>query len=281
MLETCFSTAPSVTTSSRAMPLLERPSAISESTSRSRGVSSSRRAGPRPGDELRDDLGVHRRPAGRDAPHGLDELGGIGDAVLQQVADAAAAVREQLLGEDALDVLREDEHRQAVEPLARGERAADALVAERRRQAHVDDADVGPLALDGLEERVGVLDRGDDLAAVVLEQAREAVAQQREVLGDHDAHGSSARRIVGPPAGLDRNSVPSSASTRLRRPVSPLPSGFAPPRPSSRTSTSSRVAAPLDAHGRGLRLGVLGDVRERLADDEVGGGLDGRRAPRR
>ena len=47
--------------------------------------------------------------------------------------------------------------------------------------------------------------------------------------------------VVGPPGGLDTSSVPSSASTRLRSPVRPLPSGLAPPRPSSRISTSSRV----------------------------------------
>ena len=43
----CFSTAPSVTTSSRAMPALLRPSAISPSTSASRGVNSSSSARPR------------------------------------------------------------------------------------------------------------------------------------------------------------------------------------------------------------------------------------------
>ena len=41
MLVTCFSTACGVTTSTSAMPLFERPSAISSSTSRSRGVSAS------------------------------------------------------------------------------------------------------------------------------------------------------------------------------------------------------------------------------------------------
>ena len=44
MLATCFSTAPSVTTSAAAIAALERPSAISASTSRSRGVSSSERS---------------------------------------------------------------------------------------------------------------------------------------------------------------------------------------------------------------------------------------------
>ena len=41
MLATCFSTAPVVSTSSRAIAAFERPSAISESTSVSRGVSRS------------------------------------------------------------------------------------------------------------------------------------------------------------------------------------------------------------------------------------------------
>ena len=41
MLPMCFSTVPSVTQSFRAIPLFERPSAISERTSRSRGDSTS------------------------------------------------------------------------------------------------------------------------------------------------------------------------------------------------------------------------------------------------
>src|SRR5262249_3303255 len=45
---TCFSTAPTVSTSVSAMPALERPSAISASTSFSRGVSSARRSSRRP-----------------------------------------------------------------------------------------------------------------------------------------------------------------------------------------------------------------------------------------
>ena len=58
----------------------------------------------------------------------------------------------------------------------------------------------------------------DDLEAVVAQQPREPVAQQREVLGDHHAHGITARTVVGPPPGLVTTSVPSSASTRWRSP---------------------------------------------------------------
>ena len=88
MLLTCFSTALSVTTSDRAIAGLLRPSAISASTSRSRGVSrSSGSRRRRPGQQLGDDLGIERRAAGADPPHGGEELGDVGDAVLEEVPD--------------------------------------------------------------------------------------------------------------------------------------------------------------------------------------------------
>ena len=103
-----------------------------------------------------------------------------------------------------------------------------------------------------MDERVGVVDRRDDLEAVRLEQAHHPVAQEREVLGDHDPHGSSTRTIVGPPRGLVTASVPSSASTRRRSPVRPPPAGSAPPRPSSSISTAS--ASPRRATATATRL---------------------------
>jgi hypothetical protein len=69
----------------------ERPSAMSPSTSRSRGLSSSsgssRRRRP---SSARDDLGVERAAALAHAPDGVDEALEVGDAVLEQVADASA-----------------------------------------------------------------------------------------------------------------------------------------------------------------------------------------------
>ena len=66
MLETCFSTALPVTTSSRAIAAFVRPSAISSSTSRSRGVSASSAlpggAGRAAPEELGDDLAVQAVP---------------------------------------------------------------------------------------------------------------------------------------------------------------------------------------------------------------------------
>ena len=51
------------------------------------------------------------------------------------------------------------------------------------------------------EQRVAVADAGDDLVAAVGQQRGEALAQQHEVLGDHDAHGNLATIVVGPPGG--------------------------------------------------------------------------------
>ena len=66
--------------------------------------------------QLGDRLGVQRGAALGHAPHGVDEVAHLGDAVLEQVADAAAPVGEQLGGVGALDVLREHQDRQPLDP---------------------------------------------------------------------------------------------------------------------------------------------------------------------
>ena len=140
-------------------------------------------------------------PPVSDAPDGVDEVGDVHHAVLQQVADTAVAVGEELGRVGLLDVLRDDEDRRLGDPTTCLDSGPDALVAERRREPDVDDGDVRLLRRDHAEQRVAVLDRGDHVEAVVPQQPRQPVAQEREVLGDHDAHGSSARTVVGPPVG--------------------------------------------------------------------------------
>ena len=125
------------------------------------------------------------------------------------------------------------------------ERGAQALVAERRRQPDVDDRDVGALAQHGVDERVAVVDGGDDLEAVVAQQPRQPVAQQREVLGDHDPHGSTARSVVGPPGGLD-DRASRRAPRRGAQPVSPVPAASAPPAAVVGDLDDERVALPRD-----------------------------------
>ena len=88
-----------------------------------------------------------------------------------------------------------------------------------------------------------VLQRGDDLEAVGVEHAREPVAQQAEVLGDYDAHGSSAVTTVPEPTGLDTVNTPSKGASRRINPRRPEPAaGSAPPRPSSATRSTRRSA---------------------------------------
>ena len=96
------------------------------------------------------------------------------------------------------------------------------------------------------------------------EQPREALAQQHLVVGDHDAHGSSARTVVAVRRVHDRE-LPSSAPTRSSR----------------STSVGRRAAVELDdadapsrAAARAPRARRARAAR-RLGDDEVGGGLDG------
>ena len=189
MLVTCFSTARSVTTSRSAIAWFERPSAISSSTSRSRGVSSSSGSSrAAAADELRDDRRVERRAALGDAPHRGGELVDVGDAVLEQVADALGAVGEQLERVARLDVLREHEHA-GLRDAARGSparragprRCASAACGCRRSRRP------------GLYERTfsssssALPGLADDLEAGVLEQPRDALAQQDGVVGEHDA----------------------------------------------------------------------------------------------
>ena len=90
-----------------------------------------------------DHLGVQGGAAGGDAAQCVDELLHAGDAVLEQVADAAGAVGEQLAGVLPFHVLGQHQDRQPRPTAARLDGGAQAFVAERRWQAHVDDGDVG------------------------------------------------------------------------------------------------------------------------------------------
>ncbi len=105
------------------MAEFERPSAIRPSTSRSRGDSgASGIAAAAAGEQLGHDLGIEGGAAGADPAHGVDELGHVGDPVLQQVADPGGVAGEQLGGVALLDVLAEDEDAD-LGPAGRGWRA--------------------------------------------------------------------------------------------------------------------------------------------------------------
>ena len=221
-----------------------------------------------------------RRSASRNSSH-------VGHAVLEQVADPARVAGDQIDRVALLDVLGEHQDRHVRPLLADHERGLDALVVERRRHPHVDDAHVRLVLGDGAQQRLAVVDRVDDLEAALLEQPRKAFAQQHRVLGDHGSHGSSTRSVVPVPGGLTTMKSPSMARTRSRSPLRPMPAGV---------GAADAVVEDLDDEPVVLVFGgqpgssgarVLGDVRQRLGDDEVGDrlarsgrrGAGGRRRP--
>ena len=71
-------------------------------------------------------------------------------------------------------------------------RRDEPFVGVRRRHLDVDDRDIWIGQPDRAQElrRVGCL--ADDVEARVCEQSGEAFAQEHLVVGDHDAHGTSA-----------------------------------------------------------------------------------------
>ena len=112
MLLMCFSVAPSVMFSSVGDPDV-RPALghRREDLALARREARQRVVGAVADHELGDDLRVERRAAAGDPPQGVHELADVADAVLQQVADAAGPVGEELRRVLPLDVLAQDEDR--------------------------------------------------------------------------------------------------------------------------------------------------------------------------
>ena len=102
-------------------------------------------------------------------------------------------------------------------------RRAQALVRVRRRHADVDERDVRRVGAHLQHQLVGVAGLADDLEAAVLEQPRDALAQQDGVLGEDDAQarfsGSSPTTSPGSRSSAERREVklePGATSCRIR-----------------------------------------------------------------
>ena len=107
-----FSTLASETKSVAAIAWLDLPSAMRASVDASRGGEALHPLVPRsPAQQLRDDLRVEDGRALADPRDRGEEVGDVGDAVLEQVADRAAVCGDQVGGVALLDVLRQHQHR--------------------------------------------------------------------------------------------------------------------------------------------------------------------------
>ena len=208
MLVTCFSTARSVTNIRSAIAWFERPSAMYSRTSRSRGERPLERVvAAVPADELADDGRIECRAALGDPPHGGGELLDVGDAVLEQVADALGALGEKLHRVARLHVLGEDEHAGRLVVLADLLGRPQPLIGLRRRHPDVHDRDVRLVHRDVAQQILGVAGLRDDVEAGLHEQPGDSLAQEHRVVGEHDADGDRAgtgaqRREIRSEAGL-------------------------------------------------------------------------------
>lgn len=131
---------------------------------------------------------------------GVDELLGVGDPVLEQVADGTVPAGEQFVGVEPLDVLGQHEDGQAGSLAAGVQRGLQALVGEGGWQPDVDHRDVGLLVEERAEQRGAVVHR-DDVEAVLPQRTGQSVAEEKEVFGEDNAHGISIVTVVGPPGG--------------------------------------------------------------------------------
>ena len=120
---------------------------------------------------------------------------------------------------------------------------ARSVVRVGRRHPDVDHGKVRHRVRDDGPQRLGVPGHPHDRMAGVGEQSRQALPEERAILRDHDAHGSTASITVPWPRGLRIESDPPRAATRSASPASPVPAAItAPPRPSSAIRTSTRAS---------------------------------------
>jgi hypothetical protein len=194
MAWTWRSTARGLRASCPAMARFERPSARSPRTSRSR----SERASSRGADEARDHLRVEGGAALGDPLDGVDELGHVAHAVLEQVPDAGGVVAHELEHVGRLEVLGEDEDRDGRMGAADLRGGHEPVVGVAGRHADIDDCHVRDAGGDLPHEVVCVVRATHDLVAGLAQQRGDALAQQGVVVGDdHPQARGLQRRSVG------------------------------------------------------------------------------------
>ena len=137
------------------------------------------------------------------------------------------------------------------------------------------------MGADLAQEVLAVAGLAHDVEAGIVEQAHRTLAQQHRVVGDHDAHGISARsdralagRAVDVEAAVERgHAVGEAAQAGAAGGV-----GAATAVVAHLDDQAAVVVRELDLDLRRVR--VAGHVGQGLGDGEVGGDLDGGRVPR-
>ena len=275
MLVTCFSTARSVTVICVGDRVVRAPLGHQlHHLALARRELGERVVAAGTAHELGHHLRVERRAALGHARDRLHEAIHVRHAVLEQVADAAGGVAHQVEGVALLHVLGEHEHPRVGVRGPDLERGPQAVVCVRRRHAYVHHCNVGLVGVHLTDQVLGVARLGHHVEALLLQQPHHALAQQHRVVRHDYPHGILALIVVPWPCSDSTSSRPSSTAMRSASPRRPVPRrgiGAADPVVGHLHDHAAVVALHLHGRVRGLR--VLGHVRERLGDHEVGGQL--------
>ena len=205
----------------------------------------------------------------------VDERGDVEDAVLQQVAEPPWARPGQRRRVAHLERLRQQQQTQVGPAGPQGDGGLRALVGERRGHADVDEGDVGIVLLDGRHEQPSRRRRARTSRCPPRRAAGRVPRAKRGVVGDHDAHGTTASTVVPPPRAVaDAQPSAHGLDPVGQAAADPMPVGSAPPHPSSSMARWTAVADLYEPHLDARRLRVLDRVRERLARHEPQRRLD-------
>ncbi len=138
--------------------------------------------------------GIDDAASARDLLDRVHDLGGVGDAFLQEVAAPVGALFEERDRVRGFGVLTQHDDADLGLRLPQLERGPDALVGSRRRHADVGQHDVGPVGGRGREQLVVGAARTDHFhLGARVEQLHDAFAHEQVVLGDQDPQHHSAR----------------------------------------------------------------------------------------
>src|SRR5215212_8204254 len=124
-------------------------------------------------EKLVHNFGIEHGPARGDVTHRRDEVGDVGNAVLEQVTDACRPGFEQLGAIALLDVLRKHQHAEVEYTPAGLDGRLETLVAVVGWHPDVHYGDVWAVPFDSADQARAVAGLGDDIQASVGEEPRQ------------------------------------------------------------------------------------------------------------